>query len=140
MLGGQHVRDVTLFVTLYLVLSLLPFVALNREVLADISDSVLANPVTIAVGGTLLFIIISGLFLASEGVDRYNQFLFAPTDALSVLVELSFVLAAISWWLIPELSFRLEWGLEFDMLLVAIIAFQLPMVLFLSLMTAVGKA
>ncbi len=140
MVGGQHVRDVTLFITLYLLLSLIPFVVLNRDNLSGVSDQALSNPVIPAVAGTALLVIVSGLFLASEGVDRYNQFLFAPTDFLSILVESSFIIAAMSWWLVPELSMRLDTPLPTDMVLFVILLCQVPMILFLSLMTAVGKA
>ena len=77
--------------------------------------------------------------LADEGIDRYNGFLFAPTDGLSVLVGLSFLVAAASWWLVPELSFRLEWGLPLDLLLVVVLSCQTPMIVFLSLLTAIGR-
>ncbi len=139
MVGGQHVRDVTIFFTLYLLLSLGPFVVLNRDILSELGETVATNTVTFAIGGTALLAVVSGLFLASEGVDRYNQFLFAPTDFLSILVEASFIIAAISWWLVPELSMQLDTPLTVDTTLFVIILCQVPMVLFLSLMTAVGK-
>lgn len=137
---GRQYRDIVLFVTLYLLLSLLPFLFFNREVVDTIRTRLALDIVTVAVAGAALFFVLSGLSLADEGVDRYVQFLFAPTDLLSVLIELSFVLAATSWWLVPEVVFRFELGLSLDLLIVAIIVCQLPMVLFLSLLTAVGKA
>jgi len=85
-------------------------------------------------------VVLAALVLASEGVSRYNRFLAAPTDLLSVLVALSFLLAATAWWLVPELFFRFEVGLSFDSLLTVVIFCQLPMVLFLSLLTVIGKA
>lgn len=137
---GRQYRDIVVFVTLYLLLSLLPFLYFNREVVGAVRDRLLPfDVVTVAVAGTGLFVIVSALLLAEEGVERYNQFLFAPTDALSVLVVASFVLAAVSWWLVPELGFRYEWGLSFDLLVMGVLLCQLPMLLFLSLMTAVGK-
>ena len=139
MATGQGVRDVVIFVTLYVLLSLVPFLVLNREVLDDVEVVAEQDVVLLSTGGLVLLLAVSGLFLAREGVDRYNQFLFAPTDALSVLMELFFLLAAISWWLVPELVFYLEWDIPIEGLLAIIVACQLPMVMFLSLMTAIGK-
>lgn len=139
MADSQGVHDIIVFVTAYLVLSLVPFVILNHGILGDVQVFVAQDIVTVALAGVLLFVAISGLFLAREGVDRYNQFLFAPTDALSVLMVLFFVLASFSWWLVPELTFYYELGFGLAELLALIIACQLPMVMFLSLMTAIGK-
>lgn len=137
---GQY-REVVLFSTLYILLSLPPFLFLNQESIDVVRERIAPlDIVTVAVAGTALFVLLSALFLAQEGVDRYYQFLLSPTDFLSVLVEISFVFAAVSWWLVPEVAFRLEWGLSVDLLVVAILACQLPMLLFLSLLTAIGKA
>lgn len=134
-------RDVILFVTLYILLSLPAFLYFNRDIVDEVRERIAPlDVVTMAVVGTAVFVLISALLLANEGVDRYNQFLFAPTDVLSVLIELSFVLAAVSWWIVPELAERFDWGPGFDVMLLLILVSQLPMVLFLSLMTAVGKA
>lgn len=138
---GQQYKDVVLFITLYLVLSLVPFLVFNQSVLGDIRDRVAPlDVVTIGIVGTGLFVLISALFLMEEGIDRYNQFLFAPTDLLSVLVALSFLAASISWWVVPEIAFRMGPTVSFDLLIVAVLSCQLPMILFLSLLTAVGKA
>lgn len=137
---SRQYRDVVLFATLYILLSLPPFLLLNQEIIEAIRERVALDVVTVAVAGTGLFVLISALFLADEGVDRYNQFLFAPTDLLSVLVGLSFAFAAVSWWLVPELVFRFEYELTLDLLLVVVLFCQLPMLLFLSLLTAIGKA
>lgn len=136
---GRQFRDVVLFLTLYLLLSLPPFLFFNREVLDAVRNRIALDVVTVAVSGTALFVVLSALFLAEEGVDRYVQFLFAPTDPLSVLIEMSFAFAAVSWWLVPEAVFRFEPGLSFDLLVVTVLVCQLPMMLFLSLLTAVGK-
>lgn len=140
MADSRKYRDVVLFVTLYILLSFPPFLYLNQEIIDDVREQIAFDIVTGAIIGTLLFAIIAGLLLADEGVDRYNQFLFAPTDVLSVLIELFFVLAAISWWVVPELVAYFGWGLGLDTMLLLIIACQLPMIVFLSLMTAVGNA
>ena len=139
MADSQGVRDVTIFVTMFLVLSLIPFAILNREVLGDVQLFVAQDVVMVALGGVLVFVAISGLFLARQGVDRYNQFLLAPTDALSVLMGVFFVLGAFSWWLVPGVAFYYELGFGLAELLALIIACQLPMVMFLSLMTAIGN-
>lgn len=139
--GSRKFRDVVLFVTLYILLSFPAFLYFNQEIVAEVRERIAPlDIVTVAIAGTAVFVLISVLLLAEEGVDRYNQFLFAPTDVLSVLIEFFFVLAAVSWWVIPEMSERLGWGLGLDTLLLLILVCQLPMVLFLSLMTAVGKA
>ncbi len=132
--GGEPLRDVFVFVTLYLLLSLPPFLALNP----DLSPKVVQTA-TIALLGTGLLAVVAGLFLAREGVDRFVQFLLAPTDLLSVVVLVAFVAAAVSWWAVPEVAFYYELGLTLDVILGAIIVSQIPMVLFLSLMTAIGK-
>lgn len=140
MTDSQGVHDIVVFVTVYLVLSLVPFVILNHSVLGDVQVFVAQDIVTVAIVGVVLFVGLSGLFLAREGVDRYNQFLFAPTDALSILMVLFFLLGAFSWWLVPELTFYYDLGFGLAELLALIIACQLPMVMFLSLMTAIGNA
>lgn len=133
-LGRGPIRDVLVFVTLYLLLSLPPFLALNP----DLSSGVLRTA-TVAVFGTVLLAVIAGLFLAKEGVDRFVQFLLAPTDLLSIVVALAFVVAAISWWAVLEVAIFYELDPSLDMVLGAIIICHIPMVLFLSLMTAIGK-
>ena len=137
---GRGYRDVVVFVALYLLVSLPPFLVFNRDVLGTLRARIAPlDVVTVAIAGTALVAVLSALILADEGVDRYNRFLFAPTDVLSVLVSLSFLGAAASWWLVPELSFRLEWGLPLDLLLITILSCQTPMLLFLSLLTAISR-
>lgn len=138
---AAKLRDVVFFTTLYILLSFVPFVALNREVVDAVRDRIAPlDVVTLATVGTGFVLLITVLLLAEEGVDRYNQFLLAPTDLLSVVIELSFLLAAVSWWAVPELASRYQEGITLDTLLLVILLCQLPMLLFLSLMTAVGKA
>lgn len=135
MLGGKPVRAVTIFVSLYLLLSLPPFLVLNPDLSPFVADVAI-----VALLGTGLIVVVAALFLAEEGVDRFTQFLLGPTDLPSVFIDAMFVLAAVSWWLVPEIAFYLGSGLELQVLLVAVLICHLPMVLVLSLMTAIGKS
>jgi len=135
MLKGKPVRDVTVFVSLYLVLSMLPFLLLNRDLSPEVT-----GVATFATLGTAALFAIAGLFLASEGVGRYRQFLLVPSDPLSVVVDAAFVLAPVSWWVAPEVAFYYEVGVDLGDLLGIVLVCHLPLVLFLSLMTAIGKA
>ena len=132
-------RTVFAFLFLYVVLSLPPFLYLNREVLDDVLDSLaVADPFTLVwllVGGSVLV----GLLQAHEGVDRYNQFFTVPTGPFALVVTLSFVLAAVSWWLVPELFFTFELQVTLTQLLSLILACQIPMVVFLSFMTILER-
>jgi len=134
MARGNAVRDVTVFVSLYLVLSLPPFLYLNQGL-----SSLVNNVALVASLGTAGLAIVAGLVLANEGVTRYTQFLFSISDAFSALVDLSFVLAAVSWWAVPEAVMRLALGLGLAQVITAIIICHVPMVLLLSLMTIVGE-
>lgn len=137
---SRQYRDIVVFATLYLLLSLVPFLALNQSIVSGVRDRLgTVDVVLVAVIGTGGLVVVTALVLASEGVSRYNQFLAAPTDILSVLVALSFLFAATAWWLVPELSFRFGPDLAFDILLIVLLFCQLPMILFLSLLTAIGK-
>jgi hypothetical protein len=135
MLGDKPVRDLTVFVSLYLVLSLPPFLFLNRDLSAEV-----VGLATLAAVGTAGLAVVAVLFLASEGVDRYVRFLSVPTDPLPMVVDAAFVLAAVSWWLVPEVAFYSDADLELGVLLGAILICHIPLVLFLSLMTAIGRA
>jgi len=135
MASGRAVRDITVFVSLYLLLSLPPFLYLNRDLSALVSDIAL-----LAAVGTTALVVVTGLFVASDGVERYTQFFFAVTDVYSVVVDLSFVLAAVSWWAVPELAAEMSRDPPFRYLLIAIIVCQVPMILFLSLLTVIGRA
>lgn len=140
MIRRDHLKDYVIFLTLYLLLSLIPFLAINREHLGDMRVWVARDVVTVAIIGVTVLLVLTALWLADEGVDRYTYFLFTPTDVLSVIIELAFVVAAISWWVVPELVTRYDWGLTVGEILVVIIVCHVPMVIFLSLMTALGKA
>jgi len=133
-------KNVFLFKALYILLAFVPFAFFNQELLDQVREQVAVDVVSVAIVGALFLTIVAALFFAEEGVNRYNQFLFAPSDLLSILVGACFLFAAVSWWLVPEVAQRYELGFELNMLLFLIIICQLPMVLFLSLMTVVGKA
>lgn len=135
MVGGRAVRDITTFVSLYLVLSLPPFLYLNQNL-----SGLVTNIALLAVVGTVGLVIVTSLFFVSDGVERYTDFFFSVTDVYSVVVDLSFVLAAVSWWAVPELAVSLTQRPELRLVLTAIIICQVPMVLFLSLMTIMGRA
>ena len=135
MVGENPIRDVTVFVSLYLVLSLPPFLYLNRDLSSVVTDIAL-----LAAVGTLALVLVTVLFFVSEGVERYTNFFFAVTDIYSIVIDLSFVLAATSWWFVPEVAVSTGLTTELRVVLGAIIVCQVPMVLFLSLMTVIGQA
>jgi len=135
MVGEKPVRDVTTFVSLYLVLSLPPFLYLNRGL-----STLVTNIALVAAVGTVALVIVTSLFLISDGVERYTNFFVAVTDVYSAVVDLAFVVAAVSWWAVPELVTRYEWGGELRYVITAIILCHVPMVLFLSLLTIMGRA
>ncbi|WP_277541122.1 hypothetical protein [Haloarcula laminariae] len=134
MVGTNPVRDTTTFVSLYLLLSLPPFLYLNRGL-----SAVVTNLALVATAGTVALVLTAGLFFLSDGVGRYTEFFFAVTDVYSVVVDLAFVLAAVSWWVVPELATRFQWA-ELRYVLTAVIVCHVPMVLFLSLLTVMGRA
>lgn len=134
-------KEYFLFVGLYLFLSLPPFLVLNWHVVDEVHDQVFPVSTTIVVALVVVLLFLFYLFvIADDGVDRYVHFLATPTDLLSVLISLSFLWAAVSWWAVPELVFRSGWALSLNELVVLIIASQAPMLLFLSLLTAIGRA
>jgi len=133
--GANPVRDITTFVSLYLLLSLPPFLYLNRGL-----STLVTNIALLATVGTVGLVVVTSLFFVSDGVERYTDFFFAVTDVYSVVVDLSFVLGATSWWLVPELATRFEVGAQLRYVLAAIIICHVPMVLFLSLLTIMGRA
>jgi hypothetical protein len=135
MAGERPVREVTTFVSLYLVLSLPPFLFLNRDLSAEVATVAL-----LATVGATALVVVTALFVVSEGVERYTGFLFGLSDIYSVVVDLAFLLAAVSWWLVPELAVRLVSAPELRVVLAAVIICQVPMVLLLSAMTMVGRA
>ena len=138
---GRSYENILTLAGVYLLFSVPVFVFRNREAVAAVYGDVL-------VPGRLLFaglvgvgaVVFTGLFLARPGVERYVAFLRGPTDVPSVVVALSLVLAATAWWAVPELAFSVSERPDLELLLVAIIACQLPMVFFLTMLTAVGIA
>jgi hypothetical protein len=136
---GQY-RTVLGFLLGYLLLAWPPFLYLNQEVLGEVTAQLSTiDPLTGVwiVGG---LVVVLGLARAREGVQRYNQFLAAPSNAVAFFVALSFLVAAVSWWALPELVFTLDLGLSLNQVLLLILACQAPMLVFLSLMTVLGKA
>lgn len=135
MVGAHPVRDITTFVSLYLLLSLPPFLYLNRDLSTEVTTVAM-----LAAAGTAVLVVTTVLFFVSDGVGRYTDFFFAVTDVYSVVVDLAFVLAAVSWWAVPQLAVSLGWGVELRFVLTAIIVCHVPMILFLSLLTIMGRA
>jgi hypothetical protein len=139
MVDLREYRDVMLFLLLYLLLAWPPFLYLNREVLDEVLERLgQIEPLSVLwfVGAA---VVLYGLLRGQEGVDRYTQFISAPTDLVSMLVGASYLLAAISWWAIPELVFALDGDVTLNVMLLLVLACQLPMLLFLSLLTVLGK-
>jgi hypothetical protein len=136
MVWGQSVRDLAIFVSIYLLLSLPPFLVLNQEILSEIQVEV----ATIAIVGTAVLVVLSMLFLSREGVDRFTDFLLAPTDITSILVDVAFLAGAISWWLVPEIVLESEIPVELGTILAVIIGCHIPLILVLALLTVVGKS
>ena len=134
-------KRILLFVSAYLLLALVPYLALNWDVVVEVLDrSFPPSPVAVTLVAGGAGVILAALVRASDGVDRYAQFLVAPTDWLSILVGLSFILAGSSWWAVPEIV--LEWFGRIDLNVLYFLVFMahVPMLLFLSLMTALGFA
>jgi hypothetical protein len=135
---GKHI---VLFVGAYLLLAAPPYLALNWDTVVEVLDrSFPPSPLAIVTVLVSAGVILAALIRASDGVDRYAQFLVAPTDWLSILVGLSFILAGASWWAVPEIV--LEWFGRIDLNVLYFLVFMahVPMLLFLSLMTALGFA
>jgi hypothetical protein len=132
-------RRILLFVSSYLLLAVVPYLALNWAIVVEVLDrSFPPSPVAIAVvaGGAL--VLLATLVRASEGVDRYAQFLIAPTDWLSILVGVSFLIAGASWWAVPELALSWFGRINLNILYFLVFIAHTPMLLFLSLMTVLG--
>mgnify|MGYP006277788621 CR=1 FL=1 len=137
---GRGTR-ISLFISAYLLLAVPPYLALNWDVVVEVVDrSFPPGPLVVAAIAVSAAVILAALVRAADGVDRYAQFLVAPTDWLSILVGVSFLLAGASWWAVPELV--LEWFGRIDLAVLYFLVFMthVPMLLFLSLMTAVGLA
>ena len=138
---GRSYESVLTLAGAYLLFSVPVFVLRNREAVAVVYGDVFAPGRLVFAGlvgvGAVIF---TGLLLARPGVERYVAFLREPTDVPSAVVALSLVLAATAWWAVPELAFGVSESPDLELLLVAIIACQLPMVFFLTMLTAVGVA
>lgn len=141
MFPNHRVRTTLLFVSAYLLLAVPPYLTLNRDVVREVLErSFPPSPVAVAAVAVTAAVLLATLLRASEGVDRYTQFLAAPTDWLSLLVALAFVLAGSSWWAVPELVFEYVGRVDLGVLYFVVFIAHVPMLLFLSLMTAVGFA
>ncbi|MFC7072473.1 hypothetical protein ACFQJ7_14440 [Halovenus rubra] len=136
--GGY--RTVLGFLLGYLLLSWPPFLYLNREVLPEVVEQLTVVDPLVAVWVLGAVFVLLGLVRVREGVERYNQFLAAPSNLVAILVVLSFLVAAVSWWALPEIVFYFELGLTLNQVLVLIFVCQAPMLILLSLMAALGKA
>lgn len=132
--GGY--RDVFVFVAAYLLLSIPPFFVLRRARLSQLRAELARNIVVLASLGTILLVILALASVARTGVTRYVEFLHTPTDPLSVLVEGAFLLGATSWWLVPVVDALYETGLGPQVLVAVVVAMHVPLVVFLSLLTA----
>lgn len=140
MCAQRAYRDVVTFAFLYLLLSVPAFFYINwRTVVRVVNRVYPPDAIGLTVWAILSGLLVYGFFLADRGVNRFNQFLLVPSDVPSILVALSFVWAAVSWWATPELLLRLGAELTLNLYLAVVVASQLPMVLLLSLMTALGS-
>lgn len=139
MADTSRYRTVLGFLFVYLVLALPPFLYLNREVFGEVVETLLTVDPLVAVWVLSATAVLAGLFRAAEGVQRYNRFLAAPKNAVAVLVALSFLLAATSWWVVPEAVFYFEVDVTLNQALVLILLCQAPMLVLLSLLTVLGK-
>ncbi|MEF8814301.1 MAG: hypothetical protein V5A55_10855 [Halovenus sp.] len=141
MAGGDSYRAVVVFVSLYLLFSLPPFLALNWEVVQIVYARQFPPDRSLLVAVVLgVVLLLGGIAVADSGIDRYNEFILAPNDPLSILVGSSFLWAAISWWFLPELVFVTDTPVSLNILLLLVLLSQLPMLLFLGFLTAVGRA
>jgi|GEM_PF-1358108 len=129
------------FLVLYLTLSVVPYAALHWDVVRAVFEAYYP-PSPLLLGGWLVgtVLLVAGLFVANQGVERYVRFLFWPTDPLSALVDAAYVWAAVSWWALPAVAEALDASPSLLRYLVGVVASHVPAVLFLSLLTAVGEA
>lgn len=140
MASAGRYQAVLTFLLVYVMLAWPPFLYLNREVLSEVVETLLTVDSLVAVWIISATAILAGLFRASEGVKRYNRFLAAPKNVVAVLVGLSFLLAATSWWLVPEAVFYFEVDVTLNQALVLILLCQAPMLVLLSLLTVLERA
>lgn len=133
--------DILTFFALYLLIAGLPYLYLNWEAVETVVSAYYPpDPVGLVLwvlGALVLFI---GLVLADPGVERYVEFLFWPTDVVSALVDATYVWAAMSWWVIPELARVSDLTPSWELYLGGVFLSHLPPVLFLTLLTTAGFA
>lgn len=129
------VRRIVVVVGAYLLVSFPPYLYLNWDAVADRSFVLL-----LAAGGTGLVLLLAGVFLLSDGLTRYGALLVGRTDPLTFVVKGTFVLAAASWWLVPEAVFYFDLQVGLPVVFTAITLAHLPVLLFLSLTTIIGES
>jgi hypothetical protein len=138
--GNQWKRPI-LLVGLYLGIAVPPYAALNWIVVGRVLER-LSPPTPLEALGVLAVAVslFGALVWAADGVDRFVQFLVAPTDSLSIFVGVSLLLAAASWWAVPEIVLAVAGRVNPAVLYGAVFASHVPLLLFLSLLTVVGIA
>lgn len=132
----RAVWDLVVLVTAYLLLSLVPFMLLGPARVAGVRGWLAQNVVYVALVGTLALTILSLLVVAWTGVERYIDILRTPTDPLSIVVGATFLVAAVSWWLLPAVDGEFDLGLAPEGIVLAVVVAHVPVVVFLSLLTA----
>lgn len=132
----RAVGELAVFVTTYLLLSLVPFLALEPTRVSDLSGWLAQNLVYVAIVGTFGLTILSFVVVASTGIERYIDTLRTPTDPLSIVVGATFLGAAVSWWLLPAIDRAFDLALSPEEIVLLVVVAHLPVVLFLSLLTA----
>jgi len=138
---ARRERNVVVFVGLYLLVSMGPYAVLNPELVATVLESYYPPDLLgVVVFGLAVVGLLASVVLTERGIERYVQFLFWPSDALSVLLNLAYTWAAVSWWVLPELIAYVGLDVGFGTLLGLSVASQLPAVLFLALLTILGEA
>ena len=134
-------RRPILLVGLYLVVAVPPYAALNWDIVTRVlARSFPPSPLQLLGVLVVAAVLLGALGWASAGVDRFVQFLVAPTDTLSILVGVSFLFAAASWWAVPAVVLALAGRVPPPVLYVVVFASHVPLLLFLSLLTVAGLA
>jgi hypothetical protein len=137
----QRRRRILVFVVVYLLLAVVPYLVLNWDIVVRVlADAVPPSPTAVVAILVVAGLIFGVLVYGADGVDRYAQFLLAPTDWLSILVALSFIMAASTWWAVPEAALSYYGRVDLSILYFLVFLGHVPMMLFLSLMAALGFA
>ncbi|MFB6311876.1 MAG: hypothetical protein ABEH64_11935 [Salinirussus sp.] len=131
----RAVWDLVVLVTTYLLFSLVPFVLLSPHRVSGFRSWIAQNVIYVAFLGTFMLTILSLLVVAWTGVERYVDILRTPTDPLSIVVGATFLMAAVSWWLLPAINQAFAFGLSTEGVILAVVVAHIPVVLFMSLLT-----